>query len=77
VAMATINGARSLGVKTGRIAPGYLADFSMIDLEAASLAGWSADTLLESIIFGADNEVVVGTCVGGKWHPSLSDGGIH
>lgn len=77
LAMATINGARSLGVKTGRIAPGYLADFSMIDLEAASLAGWSADTLLESIIFGADNEVVVGTCVGGKWHPSLSDGGIH
>ena len=65
--MATINGARSLGQKSGRIAPKYHADFVSLDLENASLRGWSDDSLLDSFIFGTGNEAIVDVCVGGKW----------
>jgi formimidoylglutamate deiminase len=64
---ATTVGARSLGIDAGRIEPGLWADFAVIDLEAPSLAGWTPETLLETVIFGATEEVVVATCVGGEW----------
>jgi formimidoylglutamate deiminase len=64
---ATAGGARSLGIETGRIAPGLWADFAAIDLEAPSLAGSTPETLLEALIFGATEEVVAATCVGGEW----------
>ncbi|HEX4963713.1 MAG TPA: formimidoylglutamate deiminase [Thermoanaerobaculia bacterium] len=64
---ATLGGARSLGLEAGRIAPGLWADFTAIDLESPSLAGWTPETLLESVIFGATEAVVAGTCVGGAW----------
>jgi formimidoylglutamate deiminase len=64
---ATLGGAKSLGIETGRIEPGCWADFAAIDLEAPSLAGWTPETLLESILFGATEEVVAATCVGGEW----------
>lgn len=64
---ATATGARALGIETGRIEPGLWADFAAIDLEAPSLRGWEAETLLDSVIFGAAEEVVAATCVGGKW----------
>ena len=65
--MATLNGARSLGLEAGRIAPGALADFVAIDLDAAVLEGWSEETLLPALIFGTGNEAIAGACVGGKW----------
>ena len=64
---ASINGARCLGLKTGRIAPKYLADFVTIDLNATTLAGWTDDSLLDAFIFGTGNEAVAEVCVGGKW----------
>lgn len=64
---ATAAGAEALGVDTGRIAPGAWADFVAIDLTAPTLAGWEPDTLLESLIFGAAEEAIAGTCVGGGW----------
>jgi formimidoylglutamate deiminase len=64
---ATLGGAKSLGIEAGRIAPGLWADFVAIDLKSPSLAGWTPETLLESVIFGASEEVVAATCVGGTW----------
>ena len=64
---ATVNGAQSLGVDAGRIAPGCWADFAAIDLDAPSLAGWEPDTLLDSLVFGAGDEAIAATCVGGAW----------
>ena len=64
---ATVNGAQALGVDAGRIAPGCWADFVSIDLGAPSLAGWEPDTLLDSLVFGAGDEAIAATCVGGQW----------
>jgi formimidoylglutamate deiminase len=64
---ATVAGARALGLESGLIQPGHWADFAAIDLAAPSLAGWTPETLLESVIFGASEEVVAATCVGGEW----------
>ncbi|HSU81922.1 MAG TPA: amidohydrolase family protein, partial [Thermoanaerobaculia bacterium] len=64
---ATAGGAKALGVEAGRIEPGLWADFAAIDLESPLLAGWTPETLLESMIFGAAEEVVAATCVGGEW----------
>lgn len=65
--MATVNGARALGIDAGEIAPGRAADLVAIDLTAPTLAGWTDDRLLESIVFGSGAETVAATCVGGKW----------
>jgi formimidoylglutamate deiminase len=64
---ATAGGAKALGIEAGRIEPGLWADFAAINLGASSLVGWTPETLLESIIFGATEEVVAATCVGGDW----------
>ena len=64
---ATVNGARALGIDAGRIAPGCPADFVAIDLGAPSLAGWEPETLLDSLVFGAGDEAIAATCVGGRW----------
>lgn len=64
---ATVNGARALDVEAGRIAPGLWADLVAVDLNAPSLAGWEPDTLLDALIFGASEETVAATCVGGRW----------
>jgi formimidoylglutamate deiminase len=64
---ATVGGASSLGIDAGRIEPGLWADLVAIDLGNPSLAGWEPETLLDSVIFGATEEVVAATCVGGGW----------
>lgn len=61
----TRKGAKSVGVETGVIAPGMLADFVAIDVKHPSLAGWNAGDLLDVLFFGASAEVVVGTWVQG------------
>ena len=64
---ATVTGAEALGVDAGRIEPGSWADFVAIDLTTPTLTGWEPDTLLESLVFGAAEEAIAGTCVGGEW----------
>jgi formimidoylglutamate deiminase len=64
---ATLGGAQSLGLDAGRIAPGAWADFAAIDLTAPTLAGWEPETLLDALVFGAAEEAIAGTCVGGEW----------
>ncbi|MEO8215647.1 MAG: formimidoylglutamate deiminase [Acidobacteriota bacterium] len=67
LSIATAGGARSLGVEVGTIAVGQWADFVTIDLNAPVLAGWNPSSLVEAIVFGADNEVVRSTAVAGRW----------
>jgi formimidoylglutamate deiminase len=67
LAAATTGGARALAVKVGRIAPGAWADFVAIDLTAPGLAEIGPERLLEALVFGAGNEVIAGTFVGGRW----------
>ncbi|HEV7516590.1 MAG TPA: formimidoylglutamate deiminase [Thermoanaerobaculia bacterium] len=64
---ATEGGARALGLPVGRIAAGCWADFAAIDLAAPALAGWTAETLLDSLIFGGGDAVIAATSLGGHW----------
>jgi formimidoylglutamate deiminase len=64
---ATRWGAMALGLGTGEIAPGQWADLAVVDLLVPSLAGIPAAGLLDAIVFGAGNEAIKGTFVGGKW----------
>ena len=66
LAAATLGGARALGVRAGAIEAGALADFVAVDLSAPELAGWSAETLLESLIFGAGERALASTWVSGR-----------
>ncbi|CAN5806109.1 formimidoylglutamate deiminase [soil metagenome] len=63
----TVGGARALGLEAGVIEKGHWADFAAIDLDHPALAECDVDNLLEAILFGADNGVILGTCVGGQW----------
>ena len=67
LAAATIGGARALGLTAGRIEPGCWADFAAVDLRAPALAEVPAARLLDALVFGAGNEVIAGTYVGGRW----------
>ena len=67
VEAATAGGAHALGIDAGAIRKGLWADFVAIDLDAPALAGWEPETLLESLIFGAGEEAIAATCVGGRW----------
>ncbi|MGH7564552.1 MAG: formimidoylglutamate deiminase [Gemmatimonadota bacterium] len=67
LSIATLGGARSLGIEAGEIASGRWADFTTLDLEAPELAGSDADTLLAAWIFGGGNSSLQQTCVGGRW----------
>jgi formiminoglutamate deiminase len=64
---ATAGGAAALGLPCGELAPGRWADLAAIDLDHPALAGWDPATLLESLVFGAGNEVITATAVGGVW----------
>jgi len=62
----TRHGARALGLDTGIIAPGVLADFVAIDLKHPMLSGWTPTDLLDVLFFGASSEVVRQVWVQGK-----------
>src|SRR6185503_20157300 len=66
LAAGTSGGAASLGVESGRIAPGACADFVAIDLASPLLAGLG-NGVLEALLLGATESVVAGSCVGGVW----------
>ena len=65
--MGTVGGARALGIDAGRIAEGALADLVLVDLEADTLSHVDEDGLGAALVLGADREVVIDTCVGGRW----------
>ncbi len=66
LAAATSGGARSLGVDAGALEPGRWADLVELDLSSDELAGWTPDTLLDSLVFGASERSLAATWVGGK-----------
>jgi cytosine/adenosine deaminase-related metal-dependent hydrolase len=72
-AIATAGGADALGVPAGRLEAGCWADFAVVDLEHPSLTGCDAETLPGALTFGAGNDVIVETCVGGRWRESRGD----
>ena len=57
---------QALGLDTGVIAPGMLADFIAVDLHHPSLTGWNAEDFLDVLFFGASADAIVGTWVQGK-----------
>jgi formimidoylglutamate deiminase len=69
--IATEGGARSLGVRTGRVEEGYAADFFTLNLDAPSLAEASAEELLTAFVFGADRSAIGAVAVGGVEVPDL------
>jgi formimidoylglutamate deiminase len=69
---ATIGGAQALKLRTGRIEPGYWADLVSVNLSAPALAELPGEGLLEGLVFGAGNEVISGTFVGGRWRASAT-----
>jgi len=64
--MGTRRGAGALGLETGVIAPGMLADLVAIDLNHPTLQGWSVDDLLDMLFFGASSEVMKQIWVAGR-----------
>ena len=62
----TRHGAVSLGLKTGAIVPGMLADFIAVDMHHPSLAGWNAEDFLDVLFFGASAGVIVAAWVQGQ-----------
>lgn len=62
----TRRGALALGLESGQLAPGMMADFVGIDLHHPTLAGWNADDLLDVLFFGTSAEVIARVWVGGK-----------
>lgn len=65
---ATVHGARALGINAGAIEAGMWADFALLNLGAAAMAGAQAEHTLGAAIFGGSGEgLVVDTCVAGVW----------
>ncbi len=67
LAAATAGGAAALGLPAGAIEPGLWADFAVVDLDAPTLAGVAPELLLDALVFGAGEEAIAGTLVGGAW----------
>jgi formimidoylglutamate deiminase len=75
LAAATAGGAAALGLDAGRIAPGAWADLVAVDLSIPTLRDVPPDRVLDAIVFGAGNEAIAGTFVGGRWRPTGGSAG--
>lgn len=64
---ATAGGADSLALPAGRLAAGAWADFAVVDLGHPALASVSAEGLPEALVFGAPDDAIVATGVGGRF----------
>jgi len=64
--MGSSHGARALGLPSGNLAPGELADFVTVDLDHLSIAGTSKDNLISDLVFSASSSSVRDTFVGGR-----------
>ncbi len=69
---ATVSGAASIGVGTGQLIEGGLADFFTVDLDDASIAGAGVDDLLSCIVFSMSRTAIRDVVVGGR--QIVSDG---
>ena len=65
LASATVNGARALGLNSGEIKEGMLADLSLIDL--GSTAFISPAPTLANLVYAAHSDVITDVMAGGKW----------
>jgi formimidoylglutamate deiminase len=63
----TAGGAESIGLDSGAIAPGRWADFAVVDLQHPTMEGWTPETFAAHLVFGAGDNVLCGSCVGGHW----------
>lgn len=61
------NGARALGIPTGRMEAGNWADFAAIDLETPELLGANVESAVTAFLFGGSGAAVREVCVGGRW----------
>ncbi|HUF12364.1 MAG TPA: formimidoylglutamate deiminase [Longimicrobiales bacterium] len=61
----TADGARALGVDSGRIEAGALADFFTVDLTNPAVAGWTEEALAAMLVFSAPPQAVSDVWVGG------------
>jgi formimidoylglutamate deiminase len=64
--MATVHGAHSLGLSTGRLTPGHAADFFTVDLGHPSLAGATPQKLLSAVVLGAEKGAIREVAVAGE-----------
>ncbi|XXF79088.1 formimidoylglutamate deiminase [Myxococcaceae bacterium GXIMD 01537] len=64
--MATVHGARSLGLPTGALEAGAPADFFTVDVNHPSLIGADHGSLLSGIVFGAEKGAVREVAVAGR-----------
>jgi formimidoylglutamate deiminase len=71
---AALNGARALGHAVGRIAIGCRADWLVLDDQHPSMAGASADTALDRVLFAGADKAIRDVMVGGQW---VVKGGSH
>jgi formimidoylglutamate deiminase len=71
---AALSGARALGQAVGRIAVGCRADWLVLDGEHPSMAGASADTALDRLLFAGADKAIRDVMVGGQW---VVKGGSH
>jgi formiminoglutamate deiminase len=65
--IATEGGARSLGLRAGRIETGYAADFLTLGAKASALADVPPEDLLTGFVLGAGKEAVRRVAVSGEW----------
>lgn len=63
--IATEGGARSLGLRAGRIETGYAADFFTVDLRTTALESTPGEETLTALVFGAGASSIRRTMVGG------------
>jgi 5-methylthioadenosine/S-adenosylhomocysteine deaminase len=63
IRMATLNGARALGIDAGRLAPGALADVTVVD--PVRLGSWPTPNVLDSLVFATSAANVTDVLVGG------------
>jgi formimidoylglutamate deiminase len=64
---ALAGGAQALGRNIGRLAPGYRADLIRLDTAHPILAGRSGETLLDTLVFSGNANLVRDVMVGGRW----------
>jgi cytosine/adenosine deaminase-related metal-dependent hydrolase len=64
LAMATVNGARALGVPAGRLQPGLRADVTVVDLRR--IGTWPTADVVDTLVYAAGRENVVHVVAAGE-----------
>jgi formimidoylglutamate deiminase len=64
---ALAGGAQAAGRRMGALAPGFRADFVVLDAQCPSLVGHSPETLVDAWIFSGNANPVRDVVIGGEW----------